>query len=136
MNIVCRDFRIFVMKCTLKSLSLPFYGLAKTILFCIVHAPLYLNEHLSSQLPERNKKVHNQESYALCPYFFFFLLTCSAVHSGDWVWQLHSTLLANSTTHSTPFKCPLHFARHFTCVFSYMYWLGTTRYSDSSVVLI
>lgn len=72
------------------------------------------------------------------PYFLFFplLLTRSAVHSRDWVWQLHSTLLANQAPHLTPFKWPLHSASCFTCAFSYMSWLGTTRLSDSPEVLI
>lgn len=93
---------------------------------------------------QRNIWVHNfqkeirksiTESHA--PFFFFLLLlTLSAVHSPDWVWQLHSTLLPNQTPHATPLKWALGFFCSFTCIFSYIHWHWTTRYLESSAVLI
>lgn len=114
-----RHVRVSVMKGTLQREPLPFHGSAENTSTLWSARAISPGEHVSSQLPERNTRVHNRIT---CPppFFFFFLLllTLSAVHSPDWVWQLHSTLLPNHAPQATPLKWALRFFSSFTCIFS------------------
>lgn len=69
-----RHVRVSVMKGTLQREPLPFHGSAENTSTLWSARAVSPEEHVSSQLPERNTRVHNRIT---CPPPFFFFSFCS-----------------------------------------------------------